>query len=367
MTAGSATRGRRPRSARTTPSARSSRSAARTVWRLTLYAATSAISPGNSSSKGDAILAEILAIETPALGDRSYLAHDGETAVVIDSQRDYARVLALAERAGIRITHVEALLVGLDEYPAYYAHMGPANLAGPGGADLSLPEQAAPEEIRRRIAAGEWVVDLRDRVAFAPGFVPGVHRGGRRPRPAERDRTPESGLMPKGVRLIREAAVAADPHAQTVTTGQGRLIGYDYLAMAPGIQLDFDKIPGRHQGRDEGDRRLRPPARRATAERPGLGAGQPPRADPAVPAGYVKADKHTLVHPNWPNVFTLGDVANLPTSKTGAAARKQSPRRAANLQSGHAGLRGSPATTGTRPARWSPRATACCSPSSITT
>ena len=56
-----------------------------------------------------------------------------------------------------------------------------------------------------------------------------------------------------------------------------------------------------------------------------------PLADPAVPAGYVKADQHTLVHPGWPNVFTLGDVANLPTSKTGAAARKQSPVLVANL------------------------------------
>ena len=95
-------------------------------------------------------------------------------------------MLALAERAGIRITHVGALLAGLDEYPAYYAHMGPANLAGPGGADLSLPEQAAPEEIRRRIAAGEWVIDLRDRVAFRPALFPAftVVGGGRAPQSA---------------------------------------------------------------------------------------------------------------------------------------------------------------------------------------
>ena len=50
---------------------------------------------------------------------------------------------------------------------------------------------------------------------------------------------------------------------------------------------------------------------------------QSPLADPAVPAGYVAADKHTLVHPRWLNVFSLGDAANLPTSKTGAAVRKQ--------------------------------------------
>jgi len=56
-----------------------------------------------------------------------------------------------------------------------------------------------------------------------------------------------------------------------------------------------------------------------------------PLADAASPFGYVQADKHTLRHPDWPNVFTLGDAANLPTSKTGAAIRKQAPVVAANL------------------------------------
>ena len=45
-------------------------------------------------------------IETSSLGDRSYLAHDGEVAVVVDPQRDIDRVLALAARRGVRITHV---------------------------------------------------------------------------------------------------------------------------------------------------------------------------------------------------------------------------------------------------------------------
>ena len=35
------------------------------------------------------------------------------------------------------------------------------------------PRRADAAQIRRRIQAGEWVVDLRDRVAFAAGFVPG--------------------------------------------------------------------------------------------------------------------------------------------------------------------------------------------------
>jgi sulfide:quinone oxidoreductase len=56
-----------------------------------------------------------------------------------------------------------------------------------------------------------------------------------------------------------------------------------------------------------------------------------PLADPASPFGFVEADKHTLQHPRYPNVFSLGDVANLPTSKTGAAVRKQAPVLVTNM------------------------------------
>jgi glyoxylase-like metal-dependent hydrolase (beta-lactamase superfamily II)/rhodanese-related sulfurtransferase len=48
----------------------------------------------------------IVTVDTPTLGDRSYLAHDGQVAVVVDPQRDIDRVLALAREAGVRITHV---------------------------------------------------------------------------------------------------------------------------------------------------------------------------------------------------------------------------------------------------------------------
>jgi hydroxyacylglutathione hydrolase len=70
--------------------------------------------------------------------------------------------------------YVAELLAGLDAYPAYYAHMGPANIAGPDAPDLSPPRAADPAELRRRIAAGEWVVDLRSRTAFAAGHLPGT-------------------------------------------------------------------------------------------------------------------------------------------------------------------------------------------------
>jgi sulfide:quinone oxidoreductase len=47
--------------------------------------------------------------------------------------------------------------------------------------------------------------------------------------------------------------------------------------------------------------------------------------------GWCAADKFTLRHPRYPDVFALGDAAGLPTSKTGAAIRKQAPVLVHNL------------------------------------
>ncbi|MCK6210762.1 MBL fold metallo-hydrolase [Georgenia sp. EYE_87] len=74
--------------------------------------------------------------------------------------------------------YVADTLAGLDAYPAYYVHMGPANSAGPTAADLSEPERADKEQLRRRLEAGEWLVDLRNRTAFAAGHVPGTFNFG---------------------------------------------------------------------------------------------------------------------------------------------------------------------------------------------
>jgi hydroxyacylglutathione hydrolase len=52
--------------------------------------------------------------------------------------------------------------------------MGPTNAAGPTPVDLSPPRAVEPDELAARIAAGEWVVDLRSRQAFAAGHLPGT-------------------------------------------------------------------------------------------------------------------------------------------------------------------------------------------------
>jgi sulfide:quinone oxidoreductase len=48
-------------------------------------------------------------------------------------------------------------------------------------------------------------------------------------------------------------------------------------------------------------------------------------------AGWLEVDKHTLQHLRYANIFGLGDVAALPTAKTGAAIRKQVPIVVENL------------------------------------
>jgi sulfide:quinone oxidoreductase len=54
-------------------------------------------------------------------------------------------------------------------------------------------------------------------------------------------------------------------------------------------------------------------------------------------AGWVDVDKLSLQHKRYPNVFGIGDASNLPTSKTGAAVRKQAPALVANLFAHHEG------------------------------
>ena len=49
--------------------------------------------------------------------------------------------------------------------------------------------------------------------------------------------------------------------------------------------------------------------------------------------GWVDSNEFTLIHNRYPNIISFGDVAGLPTSKTGAAIRIQAPVAAANLVS----------------------------------
>jgi sulfide:quinone oxidoreductase len=320
-------------------------------------------------------------------------------------------------------------------------------IVGGGTAGISVAAR-----LRRAGASGVAVVEPSERHYYQPLWT--LVGGGRAP--ADKSVRPETSVMPKGVAWIRDRAVDIDPDAATVTTGDGQRHGYDHLVVAPGLQLDFDKVSGlaetlgrdgvssnyrpdlaprtwefiratrggtalftmpagpvkcagapqkiaylaadwwRRQGTLDGTRVILVLATPAIFSQPdwakvleGVAAGygievrrecqlvevngsnrqavildnqagtketidydllhacppqsapdfikRSPLADPASPFGYVQVDQYTLQSPRWPNVFALGDVANLPTSKTGAAIRKQAPVLVANLQAARSG------------------------------
>ncbi|MFJ9680750.1 rhodanese-like domain-containing protein [Streptomyces sp. NPDC101194] len=134
-------------------------------------------------------------------------------------------------------TFVAELLAGLDDVPAYYAHMGPANAAGPDPLDLTPPDAADAEEISRRLAAGEWVVDLRSRLAFAEGHVAGSFNFEGEGQLA----TYLAWLIPWGKPVTLLAGTAADvAHAQRELSrvGMGRPV-----ASATGRPDDWVRAP----------------------------------------------------------------------------------------------------------------------------
>ncbi len=278
--------------------------------------------------------------------------------------------------------------------------------------------------------------------------------------PVEQSARPERGYIPKGTEWIQDHAESFDPEKGLVCTRSGKTYGYDYLIVAPGLQLDWQKVSGLTEtlGRNNvssnytyetapktweflnqfrggvalftmpstpvkcggapqkimymaadlfrrkgiakdtqilfysgsntlfGVPEVRKvlekvveryniqvnlnynlvaidPIRRvatfeATANHPDVQANPdkpapsvevpydflhatPPQSAPdfikqspltdGSALGWVAVDKHTLQHTRYPNIFSLGDVSNLPTSKTGAAIRKQAPVLVENL------------------------------------
>lgn len=267
----------------------------------------------------------------------------------------------------------------------------------------------------------------------------------------------EEAFIPAGADWIREAVAEFHPEENAIVTREGKRITYDYLVVALGIQIDWDKIPGLKEGmgrqqicsnysyqhvdytwecirnfrggtalftmpstavkcggapqkimylaedyfrrsgvrkqsqvvftsaqgalfavekyrktldqvakRKEIDVRLkqnlvelRPDSKEAVVEnletkerstiRFDLIHVTPPMSAPDIikqsslanSGGWVEVDKYTLVHPRFANVFALGDCSGLPTSKTGAAIRKQAPVVVKNLM---AAMEGKPLT-----------------------
>ncbi len=62
--------------------------------------------------------------------------------------------------------------------------------------------------------------------------------------PREESVRDEADYIPPGATWIQDKVVAFQPEDNTVTLASGDVVGYDYLVVAAGIQIDWDAIPG---------------------------------------------------------------------------------------------------------------------------
>lgn len=135
--------------------------------------------PGTEGA--DRSMATVLELEAPAqleavsfdaagLGDRSYLVHDGEVAVVVDPQRDPDRYVLAAEALAVRITHVLETHVHNDYVSG---GLGLARLLGatyvlPEGEDLAFAQECTTLGDGAEITTGA----LKISALATPGHTP---------------------------------------------------------------------------------------------------------------------------------------------------------------------------------------------------
>lgn len=111
---------------------------------------------------------EIITIETPSLGDRSYLVTDGEVAAAIDPQRDIDRLESMVAERGLRLTHVFETHIHNDYVTGgrALAERAGATYVVAAGDDVSFGREAAND-------GDEFTIGrLTVRAVHTPGHTP---------------------------------------------------------------------------------------------------------------------------------------------------------------------------------------------------
>ena len=109
-------------------------------------------------------------------------------------------------------------------------------IVGGGAAGITV----AAELRRHRAGISVAIVEPSATHAYQPGWTlvgAGVFSLGQTIRQ-------EATLIPKGVTWIKQAAAAFHPEANRVELADGQHLGYDFLIVCPGLQLDWDKVEG---------------------------------------------------------------------------------------------------------------------------
>jgi sulfide:quinone oxidoreductase len=108
-------------------------------------------------------------------------------------------------------------------------------IIGGGNAGISLAAR-----LHRYGVKDVAVVDPGETHFYQPLFS---HIAGGRAKASEAVR-PLGSVMPRGVEWIRDGATDIDPAGNTVSLASGDQLGFGQLVVCPGLQLDWDKIPG---------------------------------------------------------------------------------------------------------------------------
>lgn len=108
-------------------------------------------------------------------------------------------------------------------------------IVGGGNAGVSLAAR-----LHRYGVKDVAVVEPRDHHFYQPLFS---HIAGGRAKESEAVRSQHS-VMPRGVEWIQDSVTDIDPAVSRISLASGGQLGFGHLVVCPGLQLDWDKIPG---------------------------------------------------------------------------------------------------------------------------
>lgn len=109
-------------------------------------------------------------------------------------------------------------------------------IVGGGSAGIAV----AATLLRKNKAIDVAIIEPSDVHYYQPAFT--LVGGGEYN--IDNTRRDESRCIPAGTTWIKQAVTEFEPDSNSVTTADGNKIGYEYLVVCPGIQLDWDKVEG---------------------------------------------------------------------------------------------------------------------------